>query len=185
MGFRCGPCPPGFKGDGVHCQRLNLCSSRPCFPNVTCQEDDQSPGYRCGDCPLGYTGNGVDCQDINECADGRNGGCVENSRCINKVGSFQCGDCLSGFTGNQSVGCQKERQTVCLDGTVCHEHAFCVKRKGFVNYVCQCRIGWAGDGKVCGTDSDLDGWCDYDLSCRDRRCQKVTKHSHTHSNAHS
>ena len=110
---------------------------------------------------------------MNECDDGRNGDCVRNSKCINTLGSFRCGECIEGFYGNQTIGChRKEAQTICPDGTVCHQNAFCVKRKGFVNYVCQCNIGWAGDGKICGEDSDLDGWCDYQLSCPDKRCQK-------------
>ena len=38
-------------------------------------------------------------------------------------------------------------------------------------YVCKCKIGWAGDGKVCGPDRDLDGWPDFDLPCQDERCR--------------
>ena len=33
-------------------------------------------------------------------------------------------------------------------------------------YTCACKIGWAGDGKVCGPDRDLDGWPDFDLPCQ-------------------
>ena len=33
-------------------------------------------------------------------------------------------------------------------------------------YVCKCKIGWAGDGKVCGPDRELDGWPDFDLPCQ-------------------
>jgi len=55
------------------------------------------PGFRCDACPPGYTGsqglrgigmefalnNKQRCYDINECLDGRNGGCVDNSECVN------------------------------------------------------------------------------------------------------
>ncbi|GFU48843.1 thrombospondin-3b [Trichonephila clavipes] len=39
------------------------------------------------------------------------------------------------------------------------------------DYVRQCRVGWAGDGKTCGPDRDLDGWPDTDLACSGVRCK--------------
>ena len=36
----------------------------------------------------------------------------------------------------------------------------------------QCKVGWAGDGKICGIDSDLDSWPDQSLSCSSPRCRK-------------
>ena len=66
----------------------------PCDPRTRCV--NMNNGFRCDPCPPGYTGpmvqgvgveyarmNRQRCTDINECADGRNGGCVPNSRCIN------------------------------------------------------------------------------------------------------
>ena len=36
----------------------------------------------------------------------------------------------------------------------------------------QCKVGWAGDGKMCAIDSDLDSWPDHSLPCSNVRCSK-------------
>ncbi|KAA0201765.1 hypothetical protein HAZT_HAZT005799 [Hyalella azteca] len=89
------------------------------------------------------------------------------------MGGFYCGDCAAGFIGNQSTGCHN-RPGLCPDGTQCDANAECVKPFGLDYYICECRVGWAGDGKICGPDIDLDGWPDYDLgpSCLSTRCRK-------------
>lgn len=112
------------------------------------------------------------CHDVNECDDGRNGGCVENSQCINTQGSFVCSECIEGFVGNQTVGCHPHPGT-CPDGTVCDGNAECVIRRGYSRYQCRCKVGFAGDGRTCGLDSDLDGWPDVNLRCSDPRCKAV------------
>lgn len=37
----------------------------------------------------------------------------------------------------------------------------------------QCAIGWAGNGLLCGRDTDLDGFPDEKLRCAERHCRKV------------
>lgn len=37
----------------------------------------------------------------------------------------------------------------------------------------QCKIGYGGNGKYCGQDTDLDGIPDVKLPCDDRVCAKV------------
>lgn len=46
-------------------------------------------------------------------------------------------------------------------------------------YFCffQCKTGWAGDGKICGPDRDLDGFPDYDLRCAHAKCRKASASS--------
>ncbi|XP_078393092.1 thrombospondin-3a isoform X3 [Cetorhinus maximus] len=184
-GYRCGSCPEGFTGNGSHCTDIDECMfANPCFSGSKCL--NAVPGFRCESCPSGYQGTivagvGVEyaiimkqvCSDIDECNDGNNGGCVINSLCTNTMGSFTCGPCQSGFVGNQTVGCLHRKS--CSSATVnpCDVNAHCaIERNGEVS--CNCRVGWAGNGYVCGPDTDIDGYPDYDLPCidNDRHCNK-------------
>ncbi|CAG7837255.1 unnamed protein product, partial [Allacma fusca] len=182
--YRCGTCINGLTGNGTHCYDLDECDlAEPCDPRVRCT--NMAPGFRCDPCPPGFTGssgfqgqglefarrNRQRCYDIDECNDGRNGGCVENSRCINTEGSYYCGECNQGYSGNQTLGCHS-RPGLCPDGSFCDDNSECVRLTGLNYYVCKCKIGWAGDGKTCGPDRDLDGWPDYDLGCSDKKCRK-------------
>lgn len=181
--FRCGPCPPGMTGNGLDCQDIDECDlANPCDRRARCI--NMTPGFRCEACPSGFTGQGLQgigldfarqnrqrCFDVNECDNGNNGDCVLNSQCVNTEGSYFCGDCNEGFTGNQTVGC-KARPGLCPDGTQCDENADCIKPYGLDYYICQCKVGWAGDGQMCGPDRDLDGFPDYDLGCRNERCRQ-------------
>ncbi|TRY79590.1 hypothetical protein TCAL_11730 [Tigriopus californicus] len=181
--YRCGACPAGLSGNGTSCSDLDECDlADPCDVAVTCY--NTIPGFRCGPCPPGYTGSdgftgvGLDfasrqrqvCYDINECSM-NNGNCVQNSRCVNTDGSFYCGPCARGYVGNQNEGCSN-RPGVCPDGTVCDENAECLKPQGLGYYICKCKVGWAGDGKICGPDRDLDGWPNRDLPCQDIKCRR-------------
>ena len=52
---------------------------------------------------------------------------------------------------------------------MCDEKADCIKPPGLKYYLCKCKVGWAGSGKVCGPDIDLDAWPDQDLPCNEVR----------------
>uniref|UniRef100_A0A3Q4G7I5 Thrombospondin 4a n=1 Tax=Neolamprologus brichardi TaxID=32507 RepID=A0A3Q4G7I5_NEOBR len=179
--FQCSPCPDGFTGDGVYCDDVDECQFNPCFPGVRCV--NTVPGFRCEKCPRGYTGpelNGVGvsyakthkqvCEDIDEClGPPENGGCTANSHCYNTAGSFRCGECKAGFTGDQNTGCHGTR--LCPNGqpSPCDINAECVmERDGSIS--CMCGVGWAGNGYVCGKDTDIDAYPDNKLRCRDNNC---------------
>ncbi|XP_061117222.1 thrombospondin-4-B-like [Conger conger] len=181
-GVQCAPCPDGYTGDGVSCDDVDECQFNPCHPGVQCV--NTSPGFRCEVCPLGFTGPAVrgvgrayalthkqTCKDIDECAGPNNGGCVANSYCHNTVGSFHCGGCKAGFTGDQGSGCRPMNTCGNNLQNPCGDNAHCVlERDGTVS--CLCDIGWAGNGFQCGKDTDIDGYPDAKLTCRDPKCRK-------------
>ena len=72
-GYRCGPCPESYEGDGTvaGCRRVvPNCADRPCFPGVACIDLVGGQGFKCGECPADYVGDGsrygcrlVNCRD--------------------------------------------------------------------------------------------------------------------------
>ncbi|XP_062867158.1 thrombospondin-4-B [Trichomycterus rosablanca] len=181
-GVECGPCPDGYTGDGHSCDDVDECQFNPCFPGVRCV--NTAPGFRCEVCPNGYTGHPIAgvgaafaqthkqvCDDIDECKGPNNGGCTVNSVCLNSMGSYHCGGCKTGFTGDQVKGCKPERSCGNRLQNPCDPNANCIEeRDGTIT--CQCGIGWAGNGYLCGKDTDIDGYPDEKLRCRDPNCKK-------------
>ncbi|XP_035829090.1 protein jagged-1a-like [Aplysia californica] len=101
-GFRCGPCPPGYTGNGIRCVGLSPCTERPCFPGVVCSNLPSSRlGYVCGPCPKYFSGDGKRCtrDAIPACRDGV---CSEVSRCmeIQEPPGYKCGPCPARYKGD-------------------------------------------------------------------------------------
>ncbi|XP_052381880.1 thrombospondin-4-B-like isoform X2 [Oncorhynchus keta] len=181
-GVECGPCPDGYTGDGFSCDDVDECQFNPCFPGVKCV--NTAPGFRCDACPLGYTGLAVEgvgvvyaqtnkqvCDDIDECKGPNNGGCTADSLCHNSAGSYVCGGCKTGYIGGQVKGCKPERSCGNSRTNPCDVNAQCIQeRDGSIT--CQCGIGWAGNGYLCGKDTDIDGYPDEKLKCKDMVCKK-------------
>uniref|UniRef100_A0A671RGW1 Thrombospondin-4-B-like n=1 Tax=Sinocyclocheilus anshuiensis TaxID=1608454 RepID=A0A671RGW1_9TELE len=189
-GVECAPCPEGYTGDGVQCDDIDECQFNPCFSGVWCI--NTAPGFRCEKCPRDFTGPEIQgvgvhyaqtnkqmCNDIDECQVD-NGGCTPNSYCHNTVGAFHCGICKTGFTGDQNSGCRSTgldpaplTDRLCGKGqpNPCDINAECVvERDGSIS--CSCKIGWAGNGYVCGKDTDIDAYPDIKIQCRDGTCKK-------------
>lgn len=73
----------------------------------------------------------------------------------------RCGGCLAGYQGNQQDGCIP---ALCQ---ACSVNASCLRLASGL-YNCACNYGWAGDGILCGSDSDFDGFPDIQLECKVR-----------------
>ncbi|XP_014325859.1 thrombospondin-2-like isoform X1 [Xiphophorus maculatus] len=160
---------------------VDLCLlSNPCFPGVKCTSMSDG-SWECGDCPVGLKGNGTHCKDENECEVDE----VCFTKCVNTDPGFYCLPCPPRYKGNQlyGLGLQEARRTrqvcepynPCKENThTCHQFADCIYLglASEVLFKCSCAVGFAGDGSVCGEDSDLDGWPNESLPCK----QNATYH---------
>ncbi|CAK6951656.1 thrombospondin-2 [Scomber scombrus] len=173
----------GEASDSDNCNKkacpIDGCLSNPCFGGVECNSSPDG-SWECGPCPAGFRGNGTHCEDINEC-DMVSDVCYKVSgtqRCINTDPGFHCLPCPKRYKGTQPFGmgveaAKKNKQVCepenpCKDKTHnCHKYAECIYISHFSDpmYKCECRTGYAGDGFICGEDSDLDGWPNQNLVC--------------------
>ncbi|XP_076645729.1 thrombospondin isoform X2 [Halictus rubicundus] len=176
-GPRCGPCPPGYTGDGYRCAKMaNPCASNPCFRGVRCY--DRVDGYRCGACPNGYVGNGTSCVTLNECELAQP--CHPGVRCVNLHSGYRCEPCPRGYTGTivEGVGLEFARthKQIChdvneclIDNGGCDPHMECINTEG--SFRCgSCKPGYEGNqtigchrrGYVCADSTTI---CDENAEC--------------------
>ncbi|NWI05066.1 TSP1 protein, partial [Tichodroma muraria] len=149
---------------------IDGCLSNPCFEGATCTSAPDG-SWKCGACPAGYHGDGIHCQDIDECKEVPDACFVFNGvhRCENTEPGYNCLPCPPRFTGTQPFGrsvCKPRNP--CTDGTHdCNKNAKCNYLGHFSDpmYRCECKPGYAGNGIICGEDTDLDGWPNENLVC--------------------
>lgn len=130
------------------------------------------PGYNCLPCPTRYTGPQPFGRGVEDAA---------SKKQVNEKP-------LTGYEyplANRRVMTDASLMQVCtprnpcLDGSHdCNKNARCNYLGHFADpmYRCECRPGFAGNGHICGEDTDLDGWPNADLVCVENatyHCKKV------------
>nr|XP_023992802.1 thrombospondin-1-like [Salvelinus alpinus] len=155
------------------------CLSNPCFPGAKCTSFPDGT-WSCGKCPTGYSGDGIKCKDIDECKEVPDACFVFNGvhHCENTDPGYNCLPCPTRYSGPQPFGRGVEEAAAkkqvctprnpCLDGSHdCNKNARCNYLGHFADpmYRCECKPGYAGNGHICGEDTDLDGWPNQDLVC--------------------
>ncbi|XP_068140578.1 cartilage oligomeric matrix protein isoform X2 [Drosophila tropicalis] len=180
--FQCISCQKGHKINGTTCQDVDECEIyKPCDDSAMCT--NLNPGFRCAPCPPGMDGIHVHgysadylsvgfqkqtCVDIDECKMGLFR-CPEHSTCLNSIGSYSC-PCHDGFVTDGPFSCLTAFDA-CMKLSNCSQNGECVLVDNY-KFECRCKVGWAGNGTLCASDRDLDGWPDQALDCVELRCRQ-------------
>ena len=128
--FVCGPCPPGYSGNGYHCSDNNECD----INNGGCSI---SPIVRCVN------------TRVKKLLIELLGIFIYNIINFHLKGSYRCGRCPTGYNGDGRT-CTPSSETAttsfeCTDRSMCHDNARCVQYSNS-EPVCICRSGYAGNG---------------------------------------
>ncbi|OTF80374.1 CUB domain containing protein, partial [Euroglyphus maynei] len=158
----CGPCPPGYVGDGITCSAVDgdICSTNNggCSPDATCIANTAiSARFRQCRCNDGFTGSGEGsqgCQRIisSNCA---NNPCQHGASCISYshhgTTDFYC-LCPSDYTGRYC-----ENQANLCQSNPCQNGGRCTNNHGV--YYCECSEEYMGvnceqNRATCGGELD-------------------------------
>lgn len=146
-----------------------------------CENTD--PGYNCLPCPPRYSGPQPYGKGVEQ-AVAKKQVSVVNRRTVKRQMFWQRVEisAVSLISDHPLLQICTPRNP-CTDGShECNKNARCNYLGHFADpmYRCECKPGYAGNGHICGEDTDLDGWPNSDLICVENatyHCKKV----HTYS----
>ncbi|XP_031574160.1 mucin-like protein isoform X5 [Actinia tenebrosa] len=145
-GYECGPCPPGFSGQGDSCSDFDECDS---VTHGCSQICTNTPGSFACNCNQGYVLNadGRTCDDVNECDPASD--CMQG--CVNTPGSYRC-TCDKYFTVDSTNPKKCIMESPCKEGNHQCQH-ICYVSNGTNHCTCQPGYELQHDNKSC---SDID-----------------------------
>ncbi|XP_017095248.2 cubilin homolog [Drosophila bipectinata] len=139
--FRCGPCPPGYTGDGRICRDVDECAGEDnggCSlqPRVRCFNTEGS--HICGRCPPGWIGDGRNCTAANSNSCDHEKICHPQAKCEYISGTMVC-TCPVGSYGHGygADGCTRDPNRKPCDEHPCLNNGTCVENGRGTTCICQ------------------------------------------------